>query len=239
MLFRKDCGCSASCNWVLNNEPVSLDNGSFLSFITLYGVGINKVTLPDASACPVGWTTPVTNMMDPFTNEVGVGCKLTTYGLQNYQTLVTLYANRADKGDCCNFNWPTQTAPSIQYRILDKVVAAKGVETYDFPFNLDSPETVKCKTLFPTSPLYNLPVSLGAPNPLPWSFTPIAVGTQLYTSNVLGAAPYNTLNGNYSIDVITVNSTINTGLQVNQKYVIQVNNGVVTNIINFNMLPAC
>jgi hypothetical protein len=237
--FRNDCGCSASCNWVLNNEPVSLDNGSFLSFITLYGVGINKVTLPDSSACPVGWTTPVTNMMDPFTNEVGVGCKLTTYGLQNYQTLVTLYANRADKGDCCNFNWPTQTAPSIQYRILDKVVATKGVETYDFPFNLDSPETVKCKTLFPTSPLYNLPVSLGAPNPLPWSFTPIAVGTQLYTSNVLGAAPYNTLNGNYSIDVITVNSTINTGLQVNQKYVIQVNNGVVTNIINFNMLPAC
>jgi hypothetical protein len=237
--FRNDCGCSASCNWVLNNEPVSLDNGSFLSFITLYGVGINKVTLPDSSACPVGWTTPVTNMIDPFSNEVGVGCKLTTYGLQNYQTLVTLYANRADKGDCCNFNWPTQTAPSIQYRILDKVVATKGVETYDFPFNLDSPETVKCKTLFPTSPLYNLPVSLGAPNPLPWSFTPIAVGTQLYTSNVLGAAPYNTLNGNYSIDVTTVNSTTNTGLQVNQKYVIQVNNGVVTNIINFNMLPAC
>jgi len=237
--FRNDCGCSASCNWFLNKEPAYLDNGTFLSFTTLYGVGIKKVALPDASVCPIGWTTPVTNIVDPFTNEVGVGCKLTTYGLQNYQTLVTLYENRANKGDCCNFNWPTKTSPTIQYRILSKVVATKGTDTYDFPFNLESPSAVKCKTLFPTSPLYNLPVSLGSPTPLPWSFTPIVVGTQLYTSNVLGAAPYDTLNGNYSIDVTIVNSTTNTGLQLNQKYVIQVNNGVVTNIINFNTLPEC
>jgi hypothetical protein len=80
---------------------------------------------------------------------------------------------------------------------------------------------------------------LNGPSPLPWSYTPIAVGTQLYMSNTLGAQPYNTLNGNYSIEANTVNSTTNTGLQINQKYVIQVNNGVVTNIINFNTLPAC
>jgi hypothetical protein len=237
--FRNDCGCSASCNWVLNNEPVSLDNGSFLSFITLYGVGINKVTLPDASACPVGWTTPVTNMMDPFTNEVGVGCKLTTYGLQNYQTLVTLYANRADKGDCCNFNWPTQTSPTIQYRIYSRVVYPNKGNTAMMVQELNTltQQQVKCLTLNYGTMYANS--GINGPSPLPWSFTPIAVGTQLYTSNVLGAAPYNTLNGNYSIDVTTVNSTTNTGLQLNQKYVIQVNNGVVTNIINFNTLPAC
>jgi hypothetical protein len=242
--FSRTCGCSVSCNWYLNDEPIQLPinseaSSSYLSFKTLYGIGINKVTFPDDSACPVGWTTPVTNMVDPFNGEVGVGCKLTTYGEQNYQTLVGLYKNRADKGDCCNFNWPTASAPTIQYRILDKVVATKGIDTYEFPFNLDSPESVKCKTLFPTSPIYNLPVSLGAPNLLPWSFTPIVVGTQLYTSNVLGATPYNTLNGNYSIEVTTVNSVTNTGLLLNQKYVIQVNNGVVTNIINFNTLPEC
>jgi hypothetical protein len=235
----KNCGCSASCNWVLNNEPVYLDNGSFLSFITLYGVGINKVTLPDESTCPAGWTTPVTNMVDPFTNEVGVGCKLTTYGLQNYQTLVTLFANRADNGDCCNFNWPTQSSPIIQYKLIDKIVVIRANTTYEFPFNLDSPETVKCKTLNPTSGFDNLPVSLGTVTPSPWSFTPISIGTQLYTSNVLGAAPYNSLNGNFSIDVNIVNNTTNTGLQINQKYVIQITNGVVTNIINFNALSSC
>lgn len=238
--FSNKCGCSASCNWVLNNEPVVLDNGTFLSFITLYGVGINKVTLPDASACPAGWTTPITNMLDPFTNEVGVGCKLTTYGLQNYQTLVTLFANRANKGDCCNFNWPTKSSPTIQYRIYSRVVYPNKGNTAMMvqELNMFTPQQVKCTTLNYTTS-YGANSGINGPSPLPWSFTPIAVGTQLYTSNVLGAAPYNTLNGNYSIDVTTTNSTTNTGLQLNQKYVIQVNNGVVTNIINFNTLPAC
>ena len=237
--FRNDCGCSASCNWVLNNEPAYLDNGVFLSFITLYGVGINKVALPDASACPVGWTTPVTNMVDPFTNEIGVGCKLTTYGLQNYQTLVTLFANRANKGDCCNFNWPIQTSPTIQYRIYSRISYPNKGNTAMMVQDLNTLTTqeVKCKTLN-YGTIYPLS-NITGPNPLPWSFTPIAVGTQLYSSNVLGAQPYNTLNGNYSISVDTVNSTTNTGLQLNQKYVIQVTNGVVTNIINFNTLPAC
>jgi hypothetical protein len=237
--FSEKCGCSTSCNWVLNNEPLYLDNNAFLSFITLYGAGVNKVTLPDASACPVGWTTPVTNIVDPFTNEIGVGCKLTTYGLQNYQTLVTLFANRADKGDCCNFNWPTLSAPSIVYRIYSKVVYPNkdNSQMMVYEFNNATIEQVKCVTLN-YGTLYVSSGIIGQ-TPLPWSFTPITVGTQLYVSNTLGAAPYNTLNGNFSIDVTSVNSTINTGLQLNQKYVIQVNNGVVTNIINFNTLPAC
>jgi hypothetical protein len=237
--FRNDCGCSASCNWVLNNEPAYLDNGVFLSFITLYGVGINKIALPDASACPVGWTTPVTNMLDPFTNEIGVGCKLTTYGLQNYQTLVTLFANRANKGDCCNFNWPTKSAPTINYKTASRVVYPNKGNTAMLVLELNTltPQEVKCITLNHTT-MYPMG-GLNGPSPLPWSYTPIAVGTQLYMSNTLGAQPYNTLNGNYSIEANTVNSTTNTGLQINQKYVIQVNNGVVTNIINFNTLPAC
>jgi hypothetical protein len=237
--FRKDCGCSASCNWFLNKEPVYIDNVAFLSFTTLYGVGIKKTALPDASVCPVGWTTPVTNIVDPFTNEIGVGCKLTTYGLQNYETLVTLFENRANKGDCCNFNWPTKSSPTIQYRIYSRVVYPNKGNTAMMVQELNTltQQQVKCLTLNYGTMYANS--GINGPSPLPWSFTPIAVGTQLYTSNVLGAAPYNTLNGNYSIDVTTVNSTTNTGLQLNQKYVIQVNNGVVTNIINFNTLPAC
>jgi hypothetical protein len=106
-----------------------------------------------------------------------------------------------------------------------------------YEFNNASIQDVKCVTLN-YGTMYPLG-GINGPSPLPWGYTPITVGTQLYMSNTLGAQPYNTLNGNYSIDVTTLNSSTNTGLQLNQKYIIQVNNGVVTNIINFNTLPAC
>ena len=81
--------------------------------------------------------------------------------------------------------------------------------------------------------------SLNGSSQLPWSFTPITIGTQLYVGNWIGAAPYTELNGNYPILVTTTTSNVNTGLQLNNTYVLQITNGVVTNIINFNTLPAC
>lgn len=238
--FSNKCGCSVSCNWYLNMEPYYFvgEQMPYLSFTTLYGVGTQKIVFPDSSACAADWTTPVPNITDPYTGEVGVGCKLTTYGLQNYQTLVTLYNNRADKGDCCNFNWPVQTAPTIRYNLKDKLTVFKTPDTFNYPFNGDTPQVVKCKTLNPQSYFIGLSVTVNGPQ-APWSYTPIAIGTQLYVSNLLGAAPYTSLNGNYSISVDSLSSTLNTGLQLNQKYVVQITNGVVTNIINFNTLPAC
>lgn len=111
--FGNTCGCSTSCNWYLNSEPYYFDGqtNAFLSFTTLYGIGISKMTFPDSSACPSTWTIPVPNIVDPFTNEIGIGCKLTPYGLQNYNQLVTLYKTRADNSECCDFNWPTEMVP--------------------------------------------------------------------------------------------------------------------------------
>ena len=238
--FSDNCGCSVSCNWYLNPEPYYIIGQSlpYLTFTTLYGVGVNKMVFPDASACPTDWAIPVANFTDPFTGEIGYAYKLTEYGLQNYQTLVTLYNNRAEKGDCCGFNWPVLSAPIISYSLLDRLTVYKGPDTFVFPFITDSPQVVKCKVLNPQDYYFNLSVRATG-SETAWTYSPITIGTQLYMSNVLGANPYNALNGNYAISVNSLTSTQNTGLQANQKYVVQITNGVVTNIINFNTLPAC
>lgn len=237
------CGCNISCNWYLNAKPIDLPVGSptatpFCEFTTLYGSGVKKVVTPDGSNCPPNWTTPVPNTIDPYTGEVGIGCKLTTYGLQNFDTLINFYKMRADKKDCCNLNFPVKTAPSTQYRIYTKIVYSPKEGYYvDYPFNTLRVIEVKCTTL-------NYTTTFDGQLPLlqvetPWSFTPIAVGTQLYVSNTTGAAPYTALNGNYPIEVKSLSNTFNTGLAMNNKYVLQITNGVVTNIINFNTLPNC
>lgn len=238
--FSNKCGCSTSCNWYLNLEPYYIIGQTlpYLTFTTLYGAGITKMVFPDASACPIDWATPVPNFTDSFTGEVGYAYQLTPYGLQNYQTLVSLYQNRADKGDCCNFNWPVKTAPTIRYNLFDRLNIYKEPDTFEYPFTTNIPQVVKCKTLNPSAYGGGNPVTISGPQ-APWTFTPITIGTQFYVSNLLGAAPYNTLNGNYSISVDSLSSTLNTGLELNKKYVIQITNGVVTNIINFNMLEAC
>ena len=237
------CGCNISCNWYLNAKPIDLPVGSptatpFCEFTTLYGSGVKKVVTPDGSNCPPNWTTPVPNTVDPYTGEVGIGCKLTTYGLQNFDTLINFYKMRADKKDCCNLNFPVRTAPNTQYRIYSKIVYSPKEGYYvDYPFNTLTTQQVKCTTL-------NYTTTFAGQLPLlqvetPWSFTPIAVGTQLYVSNTTGAAPYTALNGNYPIEVNSLSNTFNTGLAINNKYVLQITKGVVTNIINFNMLPNC
>lgn len=109
---RGNCGCMLACNWTLNSTPILLPIGDpnpteYCNFITLYGQGSNVVVSSDGSNCPVGWTTPVANVTDPHTGLVGFGCKVTPLGLQNYSTLVSLFADKANSAEenntCCTY----------------------------------------------------------------------------------------------------------------------------------------
>jgi hypothetical protein len=89
------CGCNVTCNWTIAKEPIYLPQGSptataYLNFITLYGSGINKVVVSDASACPQK-TVAVPNITDPYTGEVGIGCKLTQELIDDSSSYGDLY----------------------------------------------------------------------------------------------------------------------------------------------------
>jgi hypothetical protein len=104
---RKDCSLKATCKWYLKPKPIIINGAQFCDFTTLNGNGIDKVTMPDPLFCPTTWTIASPNITDPYTGDIGFGCKLTTYGLQNYSLLVNYFAIRADKGDSCNVNFAT------------------------------------------------------------------------------------------------------------------------------------
>lgn len=108
------CGCEISCNWILKPKPILLplnspNASSFCDFTTLYGSGINKVVTTDGSNCPPVWTEPIGGITDPYTGEVGFGCKITTFGLvpNEFQTMVNYFQIKANGGvgdyKCCSF----------------------------------------------------------------------------------------------------------------------------------------
>lgn len=106
------CGCSLACNWIMNQNtykfPSSGPNiGEYVEFTTLFGAGVKKVTLPDDSNCPKTWTVAVPNITDPYTGDVGIGCKITPTGLSEIAKLIDYYKKKADGGfgtyTCCLF----------------------------------------------------------------------------------------------------------------------------------------
>lgn len=102
-----NCGCSIGCTWILNQTTASIGGSSYLSFRTLYGSGINKVVNPDNSNCPSRWSIPVSNITDPFTGEVGIGCRINATGISEYSTMINYYMIKANGGigeyKCCSF----------------------------------------------------------------------------------------------------------------------------------------
>lgn len=110
--FANTCGCSIACDWVLNPNtykyPVSGTNiGEYCEFTTLFGQGTKKVTLPDASNCPSTWTVGVPNIIDPYTGDVGFGCKVTPTGLSDFARLIDFFKKKSEGGygtyTCCLF----------------------------------------------------------------------------------------------------------------------------------------
>lgn len=115
-----NCGCSLACNWYLTNTLIKIEGSDYLDFRTLFGNGQHKVTSPDASNCPTRWTTAIPNITDPYTGDIGFGCKVNSTGLSEFNTMVNYFTARANGGadtaKCCAFT------PEIYIALITPVV---------------------------------------------------------------------------------------------------------------------
>jgi hypothetical protein len=91
-------------------EPIQIPENSgnyFLQFRMFYGTGGGAVVTPDGSNCINRYTTPVNGVKDPFTGEIGWGCKLTDIGMRDMaygedSTLRNIFMERNSGGlGCC------------------------------------------------------------------------------------------------------------------------------------------
>ncbi len=102
-----NCGCSLACEWVLTPTLRIIDGFGYLDFRTLFGNGQHKITSPDASNCPTRWTTAIPNITDPYTGDVGFGCKINPTGTAEFSTMINYFVAKANGGDgthkCCAF----------------------------------------------------------------------------------------------------------------------------------------
>lgn len=122
-----NCGCSLACEWNLTPTLRTIEGSDYLDFRTLYGNGQHKVTSPDASNCPTRWTTAIPNITDPYTGDIGFGCKINSVGISEFNTMMGYFVARANGGTdtakCCAFT------PEIYIElIIPPVVAPPVVE---------------------------------------------------------------------------------------------------------------
>jgi hypothetical protein len=118
------CGCLISCKWMMDTIPVMLPpltptytgvQNPYLQFIK--PDGRMAVVTPDGCNCPQQYTTPVPNVVDPYTGEVGVGCQLTASGLADLalgasSIMYTQFRNKSTGQSPC-INGTTITSLSI------------------------------------------------------------------------------------------------------------------------------
>ena len=86
------CGCTISCiqKWLVNLTPIMLPpqtstyhgvSNPYLTFTKKDGT--TGIVTPDGCNCIANYTTPVANVVDPNTGEVGYGCQLTQLGIND------------------------------------------------------------------------------------------------------------------------------------------------------------
>jgi len=94
------CGCTISCKWIPTTTPY---NG-YLDFIR--EDGSHSIVTPDGCNCPKFYTTKVPNVTDPYTNEIGVACKLTPTGLSDLQNpnseIISFFKQKANGTISCD-----------------------------------------------------------------------------------------------------------------------------------------
>lgn len=119
------CGCNVACKWSLipltrdetGNvmrgpilQPIEIPVGSgvfYLQFAMFYGTGGKAVVTTDGSNCVEGYTIKVNGVKDPFTGEIGFGCRLTEKGIMDISygedgRLVNIFGDRQSGGiGCC------------------------------------------------------------------------------------------------------------------------------------------
>jgi hypothetical protein len=107
------CGCTIACNWMVDLNLVKLPllspiyNGTqdkYLQFIKKDGT--LTVVTPDGCNCIPNYTTPVANIVDPYTNQIGYGCQLNTSGendlaLGTFGNIYKFYKDRSDGNTSC------------------------------------------------------------------------------------------------------------------------------------------
>jgi hypothetical protein len=102
-----NCGCSLACEWTLTPTLRTIDGSDYLDFRTLFGNGQHKVTSPDTSNCPTRWSTSIPNVTDPYTGDVGFGCKINAIGIAEFNTMMNYFVAKANGGTdtakCCAF----------------------------------------------------------------------------------------------------------------------------------------
>ena len=81
----RQCGCGIACDWVRVVNPKF--NLGYIEFKRLDGSF--SVVTPDGCNCIPNLTIKVPNVVDPYTNQVGVACKVTTDGTQDLLNLKT------------------------------------------------------------------------------------------------------------------------------------------------------
>jgi len=110
-----NCACNVSSDWIITQNPTIINSQPFITFVTLNGltfngslVGNEVVVGADSSLCPPSlWSIPVNDTIDPNTGLVGVGCKLTQYGLTNIGVLYDAFIQRVTEKSGCNFVFPS------------------------------------------------------------------------------------------------------------------------------------
>ncbi len=101
------CGCSLACDWNLTGNLKNIDGYDYLDFRTLFGTGQHKITSPDVSNCPTRWSTAIPNITDPYTGDIGFGCKINSLGVSEFSTMINYFIAKANGGidtaKCCAF----------------------------------------------------------------------------------------------------------------------------------------
>lgn len=100
------CSCHIARDWVITPEPTILNGEKYIQFITLGGLGNPVLVGTDPTICPPEWTSNISNITDPNTGLIGIGCKLTADGLSNYQVLYDAYQIKLVTDTGCTFGFP-------------------------------------------------------------------------------------------------------------------------------------
>lgn len=88
------CGCLTTCNWVLADEKImDIDGETYLVFKT--ELNEKRVTSIDGCNCPQTYTTP-SIVKDPFTEETGFGCRITSLDNIKLSNIAAIFENRAN-----------------------------------------------------------------------------------------------------------------------------------------------
>ena len=91
------CGCFIACSWVPEKTPYTDNSGMYIKFKKPDG----KFTLvtPDGCNCISTYSTPIPNITDPFTGQIGYACKLNQAGVKDLQSslsnIYTYYLNKS------------------------------------------------------------------------------------------------------------------------------------------------